>query len=58
MTLGTFRDQLIYPDSVEDMKKKHITDMDLENIVEQVGIFSIHSHVFEKFAPCLSFFLI
>ena len=37
MTLGTFRDQLIYPDTVQDMKRKHIRDSDLETIIEQVG---------------------
>ena len=38
MTLGTFRDQLIYPDSHEDMRRKHVKDADLEVIIEQVSI--------------------
>lgn len=36
MTLGTFRDQIIYPDSVDDMKRKSVSDYDLEYFLEMV----------------------
>ncbi|XP_054723469.1 ATP-binding cassette sub-family D member 3-like [Uloborus diversus] len=38
MTLGTFRDQIIYPDSLEDMKRKGKTDYDLEFFLEMVQL--------------------
>lgn len=41
MTLGTFRDQIIYPDSLEDMKSKGVTDYDLEYFLEMVNFISI-----------------
>ena len=37
MTLGTLRDQIIYPDCKEDMLKRGITDKDLEQSMAQVG---------------------
>lgn len=37
MTLGTFRDQIIYPDGSEDMKRKGISDYDLEYFLEMVS---------------------
>lgn len=39
MTLGTLRDQLIYPEDTIDMKRKGITDSDLEQILDKVCIF-------------------
>ena len=37
MTLGTFRDQLIYPDSEADMVMKGVNDEDLTQYLEQVN---------------------
>ncbi|XP_019645621.1 PREDICTED: ATP-binding cassette sub-family D member 3-like [Branchiostoma belcheri] len=46
MTLGTLRDQVIYPDTLQDMKKKgftdeqllaHLKEVQLENILEREG---------------------
>ena len=36
MTLGTLRDQVIYPDTIGDMKRKGWTDETLEGILERV----------------------
>ena len=36
---GTFRDQIIYPDSHEDMKRKGITDIDLLEYLKIVSLF-------------------
>lgn len=36
MTLGTLRDQVIYPDKPFDMVKRGITDRDLEDMLEKV----------------------
>lgn len=38
MSLGTFRDQVIYPDTYDDMKEKGCTDKDLEKILEIVNL--------------------
>ncbi|XP_076337062.1 ATP binding cassette subfamily D member Pmp70 [Tachypleus tridentatus] len=38
MTLGTFRDQIIYPHSIKDMQKKGITDEDLVLFLEKVHL--------------------
>ncbi|CAG2107768.1 unnamed protein product, partial [Medioppia subpectinata] len=38
MTLGTFRDQIIYPDSIEDMHRKAITDDHLLEFLRIVQI--------------------
>ena len=40
MTLGTLRDQVIYPDSVEDQSKKDISDEDLADFLNKVGVVS------------------
>ena len=36
MTLGTLRDQVIYPDTKDEQLKKGFTDKDLENILAKV----------------------
>lgn len=41
MTLGTLRDQIIYPDSKEDMLKRGITDQDLEDSISRVQLTNI-----------------
>lgn len=41
MTLGTLRDQVIYPDTVYQMKKKGITDADLMQVLKTVYLFHI-----------------
>jgi len=41
LSLGTMRDQIIYPDTVEDMKSKGRTDKDLEEILSWVNLMNI-----------------
>jgi ATP-binding cassette subfamily D (ALD) protein 3 len=38
MTIGTLRDQVIYPDKPADMRRKGIRDQDLNNFLEQVQL--------------------
>ena len=38
LTLGTLRDQITYPDTAADMKKKGFTDRDLDDLVEWVNL--------------------
>ncbi|XP_041475293.1 ATP-binding cassette sub-family D member 3-like isoform X1 [Lytechinus variegatus] len=38
MTIGTLRDQIIYPDTKEEMVKKGITDKDIEEMIVKVQL--------------------
>ena len=38
MTIGTLRDQILYPDTKEDMLKKGYTDRDLETFLNEVFV--------------------
>lgn len=38
MTIGTLRDQVIYPDTADDMRLKRITDKDLDVLIEKVQL--------------------
>jgi ABC-type uncharacterized transport system fused permease/ATPase subunit len=38
LPIGKLRDQIIYPDSIQDMKRKKITDNDLMSVLEIVNL--------------------
>jgi len=41
LAIGKLRDQIIYPDSLEDMLKKNITDEQLMDIMDIVNLRSV-----------------
>jgi len=38
MTVGSLRDQVIYPETVDEMKSKKITDQDLVQLLDKVQL--------------------
>lgn len=44
MTVGSLRDQVIYPDTVEEMKSRRITDKELGILLEKVQL----SYILER----------
>ena len=52
LAIGTLRDQVIYPDTVEDMRDKGMTDDDLEIILETVHLNHIVSREGGIFHVC------
>ena len=42
MTLGTLRDQVIYPDTLQDYRQKGITDGALEEYLKMVSVVYMH----------------
>jgi len=41
MTIGTLREQVIYPDTVECMRRKGLTDNHLRQILETVHLYGV-----------------
>ena len=41
MTIGSLREQVIYPDTVEEMRSKGVTDEHLQSIMHTVHLFHV-----------------
>ena len=58
MTLGTLRDQVIYPDTVEDQQRKGHTDTELAEFLNKVGdsslILPLLNYITSSSSPFLS----
>ncbi|KAF1798933.1 putative ABC fatty acid transporter [Mucor lusitanicus] len=44
LSMGTLRDQILYPDTLKEMKERHVTDQDLLDILKVVQI----EHIVER----------
>ena len=59
MTIGTLREQVIYPDTISDMRKKGVTDNDLKKILETVHLYHVvireGGERFQYLNPCMLF---
>jgi len=58
MSIGALRDEVIYPDTVDDMKSKCLIDDDLEQILAVVHLRHIVAREQGQAFFCLSSFLI
>ena len=58
MTLGTLRDQVIYPDTVDDQRRKGISDDAIADYLDKVGIVSykllLHEIISTRLFSCMA----
>ena len=51
MTMGTLRDQVIYPHNRQEQLKKGFTDKDLEQIVSKVSMLQLSINMSHTVSP-------